>query len=29
MEGFVEGLQKADEPIPDDIGRVELATVSV
>jgi predicted RNase H-like HicB family nuclease len=29
IEGFIEGLQKAGDPIPEDIGKVELATVRV
>ncbi|OIP41709.1 hypothetical protein AUJ95_02845 [Candidatus Desantisbacteria bacterium CG2_30_40_21] len=29
IDGFIEGLQKAGELIPEDIGRVELATVRV
>jgi hypothetical protein len=29
IEGFIEGLQKAGEPIPEEVSRVEMDTVIV
>jgi len=29
VEGFIEGLQKAGEPVPEEVSRVEMDTVTV